>query len=66
MKKLLFLLTLCCMMMVPFTAFAAPLPGEPSWEYIKEKYPNGITVDEATSEGITQPLFIYFEGYTET
>lgn len=52
------------MIMIPFTSFAAPLPDEPSWEYITQKYPNGITVDEAATEGITQPLFVYFEGYT--
>ena len=64
MKSSLFVLSLCCMIMIPFTSFAAPLPDEPSWEYITQKYPNGITVDEAAAEGITQPLFVYFEGYT--
>ena len=63
MKKLLFLLVLSCMIMIPFTSFAAPLESEPSWEYISEKYPNGITVEEASSEGIIQPLFVYFDGY---
>lgn len=63
MKGFLFLLSLCCMMLVPMTASAAPLPGEPSWEYIEQKYPNGITMAEASAEGITQHLCVYFEGY---
>lgn len=45
---------------IPFTASAAPLPEEPSLEYIKNKYPDGITVAEAKAEGIVQNLCIYF------
>jgi hypothetical protein len=50
-------------MLFSVTAFAAPLPEEPSWDYISEKYPNGITVEEAAAEGIKQPLLLYFKGY---
>jgi len=51
------------MLLIPFNVFAAPLPDEPSWNYISQKYPNGITVEEAGMEGIKQPLFAYFNGY---
>lgn len=47
------------------TTYAAPLPGEPSWDYIAEKYPDGITVKQASDEGITQFLLDYFDGYEE-
>lgn len=63
MKRLMFLLSLSCMLLIPFNVFAAPLPDEPSWNYISQKYPNGITVEEAGMEGIKQPLFAYFNGY---
>lgn len=59
----MFLFVLSCMMLFPMTAYSAPLPGEPAWDYISEKYPAGITINEASNEGIIQPLFLYFEGY---
>lgn len=61
MKKIFaFMVGSLLMLSVPFTASAAPLPEEPSWEYIKNKYPNGITVAEAKAEGIIQNLSSYF------
>ena len=68
MKKKIKRLIGCCCITVSMvsaasvTTYAAPLPGEPSWDYIAEKYPDGITVKQASDEGI---LLDYFDGFEE-